>query len=70
MLLACLCSTGDIVSEDEVIAQIETDKVTIDVKYSAKGTAKVTEVLVKEGVSVLVKERVLRVFPGDCLQIW
>jgi hypothetical protein len=42
---------GDVVQEDDVIAQIETDKVTIDVKFTAK-SGKITQVLVAEGDTV------------------
>jgi 2-oxoglutarate dehydrogenase E2 component (dihydrolipoamide succinyltransferase) len=31
---ACDTGAGDTVKEDDVIAQIETDKVTIDIKYT------------------------------------
>ena len=41
--------------EDDIIAQIETDKVTIDVKYSAKEPAKLTELLVAEGVRAVAR---------------
>ena len=47
-------SVGDIVSEDALIAQIETDKVTIDVRYTGKEPGKVTGVLVKAGDTVEV----------------
>lgn len=40
--------SGDSVTEDETIAQIETDKVTIDVKAPRAGT--LTEVLVSAGM--------------------
>ena len=53
---------GQKVAMDEVIAQIETDKVTIDVRASTSGT--VTEVLVAEGETVAVGRGVAVVTPG------
>ena len=38
-------AAGDAVGEDEVVAQIETDKVTIDVRAPRTGT--LTEILVR-----------------------
>lgn len=52
---------GDVVKEDDVLAQIETDKVTMDVKYTASTPGKVTDVLVKEGDTVVVGQPVARV---------
>lgn len=45
-----LKAEGDAVAEDETIAQIETDKVTIDVKAPSAGT--LTELRIKEGDTV------------------
>ena len=53
---------GDAVEVDEVIAQIETDKVTIDVRAPAAGV--VVDVLVKEGESVTVGQGVCTVEAG------
>ena len=55
-IAAVLKGPGDAVEADEVIAQIETDKVTIDVRAPAAGT--VVDVLVKEGDSVTVGQGV------------
>jgi pyruvate/2-oxoglutarate dehydrogenase complex dihydrolipoamide acyltransferase (E2) component len=46
--------TGDLVSENDVLAQIETDKVTIDVRYTEKEAGTLSELLVKEGDNVAV----------------
>lgn len=59
---AVLVKPGQKVAMDEVIAQIETDKVTIDVRASTSGT--VTEVLVTEGETVAVGRGVAVVAPG------
>jgi 2-oxoglutarate dehydrogenase E2 component (dihydrolipoamide succinyltransferase) len=45
---------GDVVLEDEVLAQLETDKVTIDLKYQEKVPGVVKELLVGEGDTVVV----------------
>lgn len=47
-------SAGDVVNENDIIAQIETDKVTIDVRYTEKEAGTLAEVLVKEGDTVEV----------------
>jgi len=52
---------GDVVAEDDVIAQIETDKVTIDVKYTAPAPGTVGQVLVKDGDTVVVGQAVATV---------
>ena len=59
---ALLVKPGQKVAMDEVIAQIETDKVTIDVRASTSGT--VTEVLAKEGDTVSVGQKVATLAPG------
>ncbi len=40
--------TGDSVNPDDIIAQIETDKVTIDIKYTGNQPGKVTAMHIKE----------------------
>jgi 2-oxoglutarate dehydrogenase E2 component (dihydrolipoamide succinyltransferase) len=55
---------GDTVKEDDVIAQIETDKVTIDVKFAGK-SGKISQVLVAEGDTVVVGQAVASVEEGD-----
>ena len=59
---AVLKSPGDSVEMDEVIAQIETDKVTIDVRAPISGA--VVDVLVKEGDSVVVGQGVCTLETG------
>lgn len=59
---ALLVKPGQKVAMDEVIAQIETDKVTIDVRASTSGT--VTDVLAKEGDTVSVGQKVATLAPG------
>jgi 2-oxoglutarate dehydrogenase E2 component (dihydrolipoamide succinyltransferase) len=55
---------GDVVREDDVIAQIETDKVTIDVRYTEKEAGRVTAVLVAAGDTVAVGQAVASVEQG------
>lgn len=50
--------------EDDVIAQIETDKVTIDVKFAGK-SGKITSVAVGEGDTVVVGQKVAEFEEGD-----
>lgn len=57
-----LKSPGDAVGADEVIAQIETDKVTIDVRSPFAG--KIASLEVKEGESVVVGQVVAKVEEG------
>ena len=45
---------GDVVTEDEVIAQLETDKVTIDIKYTSKVPGIIKGIHVEEGDTVNV----------------
>ena len=52
-----LKAVGDRVDEDEIIAQIETDKVTIDVKYQGSGAAVVKKYYVGEGDTVNVGDK-------------
>lgn len=59
---AILKSAGDAVAADEVIAQIETDKVTIDVRAPFSG--KIASLEVKEGESVFVGQVVAKVEEG------
>lgn len=54
---------GDAVAEDEVLFQIETDKVTIDVRAPQSGT--VESILVKEEDTVTVGQIVAKITPGD-----
>ena len=68
-LLAALCILlfifpGDSVGEDDVVAQIETDKVTIDVKYTSPTPGSITSILVKEGDTVVVGQEVAVVEQG------
>lgn len=71
----CVCRTasslpfiaavaGDVVKEDDVIAQIEADKVTIDVKFTGKA-GKITTLAVAEGDTVVVGQKVAEVEEGD-----
>ena len=59
---AVLKSPGESVAADEVIAQIETDKVTIDVRVPFSG--KVASLEVKEGETVVVGQVVAKVEEG------
>ena len=61
-IAAVLKSVGDSVEADEIIAQIETDKVTIDVKAPVSGVLK--EVLVAEEDTVIVGQNVATIEEG------
>lgn len=63
-IAAVLKKPGDAIKEDDVIAQIETDKVTIDVKYTSKEPGVMTSVLVKAGDVVQVGQLVGAVEQG------
>lgn len=65
---AVLKSPGDVVGEDEIVAQIETDKVTIDVRHTGKAGT-VTEILVKEGDTVVVGQGVAKLDEGSVADI-
>lgn len=62
---ARVTATGDAVKEDDVIAQIETDKVTIDVKYTGKAPGVVSSVNVKEQDTVEMGRLVAVVEEGE-----
>ncbi|EFJ47284.1 2-oxoglutarate dehydrogenase, E2 component [Volvox carteri f. nagariensis] len=55
---------GDAVKEDDIIAQIETDKVTIDVKYTGKAPGVVSQVLINPSDLVKVGQQVAVVETG------
>ncbi len=67
---------GDVVKEDDVIAQLETDKVTIDVKYTGKQPGIINSLQVKPqdvvqvcpGVSIWVGSGVDRPWRGRACQ--
>ncbi|KAG2492018.1 hypothetical protein HYH03_009747 [Edaphochlamys debaryana] len=63
-IAAVLKKPGDAIKEDDIIAQIETDKVTIDVKYTGKGSGVVQQVLVKPSDLVKVGQQVAVVDVG------
>lgn len=62
-LIAILKQPGDSVAVDEIIAQIETDKVTIDVRSDVAG--KIEEILAKEGDTVKAGTQLARVAVGE-----
>jgi len=62
-IAAVLKQAGEAVNEDEVIAQIETDKVTVDVRAPKTGT--LSTVLVKEDETVRIGQTVAHIFPGE-----
>jgi len=62
-LIAILKQPGDAVAVDEIIAQIETDKVTIDVRSDVAG--KIDEILAKEGDTVKAGTQLARVAVGE-----
>ncbi|KAG1673846.1 hypothetical protein FOA52_012871 [Chlamydomonas sp. UWO 241] len=63
-IAAILKKPGDAVKEDDVIAQIETDKVTLDIKYTAKESGVLTHLLIADGDSVVVGQEVATVDMG------
>mmetsp|Transcript_35515 Transcript_35515/g.100514 ORF Transcript_35515/g.100514 Transcript_35515/m.100514 type:complete len:455 (+) Transcript_35515:132-1496(+) len=56
---------GDIVQENDVIAQIETDKVTIDVRYTPSTPGKITSIPVSVDDTVAVDQIIAVVEQGD-----
>lgn len=60
-----LKKTGDLLKEDDVIAQLETDKVTIDIKYPAKEPGLLEQLYIKEQDVVKVGQKVAFVVQGD-----
>ena len=60
MLLA-----GDSVGTDDIVLQIETDKVTVDVRYTTGKPGKLKEMLVKEEDTVSVGQQVATVTEGE-----
>lgn len=48
---------GDVVQEDDVIALLETDKVTLDIKYQSKVPGVIKEIAVAEGDTVTVGQK-------------
>jgi len=61
-LVALLKHVGDAVKEDEVVAQIETDKVTVDVRSPVSGV--IREIMAAEGDNVTVGKDLFRVEVG------
>lgn len=57
--------TGDPVNEDDVLVQIETDKVTIDVRYTESQPGTLKEYLVKADDTVTVGQEVCVVAKGE-----
>lgn len=62
---AVLKKQGDAVKEDDVIAQLETDKVTVDIKYPAKEPGVLTQLFIKEQDTVKVGQKVAFVAQGE-----
>ncbi len=60
-----LLPAGDLVKEDDVLMQIETDKVTIDVRYTESQPGTLTEYLCKEDDTVAVGQEVVKVDKGE-----
>ncbi len=52
------CCAGDIVKDGDIIAQIETDKVTIDVRYTEAKPGKIKEILINKDDTVAVGQDV------------
>lgn len=58
-------SEGDAVGTDDIVLQIETDKVTVDVRYTTGKPGKLKEMLVKEEDTVAVGQKVAVVAEGE-----
>ena len=56
---------GDLVNEDDILLQIETDKVTIDVRYTETQSGTIKEFLVSEDDTVTVGQQVCIVDKGN-----
>lgn len=56
---------GDAVGTDDIVLQIETDKVTVDVRYTTGKPGKLKEMLVKEEDTVAVGQKVAVVAEGE-----
>ena len=61
-LVKVLVSVGDIISQDQAVIELETDKATIEVPTSVAGTVK--KILVKEGDTLKVGQAILSVEDG------
>ncbi len=57
--------TGEAVGTDDIVLQIETDKVTVDVRYTTGKPGKLKEMLVKEEDTVAVGQEVAIVTEGE-----
>ena len=64
----CCACAGDSVREDDVLLQVETDKVTIDVRYTASEPGVLKEYLVAEEDTVSVGQDVVRIETGACVR--
>ena len=58
-------AAGDVVNEDDVLVQIETDKVTIDVRYTESQPGTIKEFLVSADDTVTVGQEVVVVNKGE-----
>ncbi|KAL6761171.1 dihydrolipoamide succinyltransferase [Haematococcus lacustris] len=63
-IASILKQPGDTVKEDDIIAQIETDKVTIDIKYTGKQAGTIKQLLIKPSEVVQVGKLVAVVEVG------
>ncbi|PIO53745.1 Biotin-requiring enzyme, partial [Teladorsagia circumcincta] len=53
---------GDFVNEDELVAEIETDKTSVEVPAPQSGT--IVELLVEDGAKVTAKQKLYKLEPG------
>lgn len=60
-----LKGVGDSVAEDDVIAQLDTDKVTMDIKYQEKMPGVIKSILVEEGATVEVGQAFAEIEPTE-----
>ena len=63
--MRCIWRAGDAVGTDDIVLQIETDKVTVDVRYTTGKPGKLKELLVKEEDTVAVGQKVAVVAEGE-----
>lgn len=55
----CVTAVGDVVEADEVVAVLETDKVSVDIRSSSAGT--LTKVMAEEGDTVAVGDNLFEI---------
>lgn len=64
-LAQILKKEGDILQPNDIVAQIETDKVTIDVPYTGSSPAKIVKLNLASGDTVIVGQDLCTLEEGD-----